>query len=131
MAMWDWTPRHDDADAVAFGNTPSYVFWASAPIANYVLGRWSAANTLQVEVNDGAASNAAWNTGGGVILAGTTYKMMLLLMGATVVLFVDGVPRVTVTPAGGFNFGADIPNTMFWGAEPTPSLAGDATFGEP
>lgn len=130
-AMWDWTPRHDDADAVAFGNATPHIFWASAPVANYIWCRWSAANTLQVEVNDGAASNAVWNTGGGVILTGNTYRMMLLYTGTDVFLYVDGILRVTVTPAGGFDFLADVPTTMWWGAEPTPSLLGDATFAKP
>lgn len=131
IIKWKWTPRHDDADWVKFGNTPAYIAWFSAPVSNYILVRLTAANTMEMEVEDGAATNNTWNTGGGVIVAGTTYDMRLEYNGTVARLYVDNVLRITVTPAGGFDFGADLLQTAYWGSEPTPSLEGDATFAAP
>jgi hypothetical protein len=41
----------------------------------------------------------------------------------------NGVIVATVTPVGGIDFGANIPDNAYWGGTATAGLVGDAVFG--
>jgi len=130
--MFNWTPRHDDSDVIDWGNATPHVFWAAGPIANYIELYWTAADNLRLEVQvGGIASSADWATGGGAIVAGTTYAVRVFYTGVSIYLYVDGVLRITVSPAAGIDFTGDIPQGMFWGSNATPAQHVDATFARP
>jgi len=132
LVMFNWTPRHDDSDIIDWGNATPHVFWAAGPVANYIRLYWTAADNLRLEVQvGGIASSADWATGGGAIVAGTTYTVRVFYTGVSIYLYVDGVLRITVSPAAGIDFTGDIPQGMFWGSNATPAQHVDATFARP
>ena len=71
----------------------------------------------------------AWNASG--ITAGTTYLVEIEYNSTDCTLSIDGVVKVTASPAGGIDFGANIPDTAYVGTRYTNDRIGDAVFSAP
>ncbi len=127
---FNWTPRHNAADAIAFGNVLPNIAMLWDASTNYIRVRWSAANTIQLTVFIGGANSAVWDATG-LIVAGTAYLIEIEYNATQCTLTVDGTLRITVTPGAGVNFVAGIPDTAYWGSSNVGVNQVDAVFSAP
>lgn len=132
IIRWDWTPRHSAAIFGSFRDAFSLqVMQAWNNGTNYFQLVANANNSLRLDTMvAGVNTSAAWNCTG-LIVAGTTYAMEARYAGGKAILRVNGVMRITLSPGAGINFGANIPNTMYWGASLGGARQMDATFDKP
>lgn len=126
---WFWRPRHDAADLVAFDEAANqaYILHADGNATNYIVLRATAANTIQLEFNDGGgAHNTNWNCIGQVT-ADTLYSMRIVYSPTQMRLYQDGILRATISQPVAFALDPQT-WTMYWGSNDTPARQGDAVF---
>jgi len=80
------------------------------------------------EAND-VRDTVAYNGAG--ITAGTTYLIEVEYNSTDCTLKIDGVLKATASPAGGIDFGANIPDTVYIGTDSNLSKQADAVFSAP
>ncbi len=124
-----WRPRHDAAQAVAFGETGTTdIFDGRAPLANAIQLYWAAANTVQLIVFDGGILGIIWDATGAVV-ADTEYLVEIRYYPARADLLIDGV--VVATGAAGIDFGTDIITLANYGHNNVNADQTDAIFSAP
>jgi hypothetical protein len=121
---FNWTPRHDAADALDFGFSIANVarFYGGG---NQIAVYWSSANTLTLYFYDGQQQDQSWNATG-AILAGTSYEMEIEYSSSQMTLKVDGATRITISDD--IDFSGNLPTTAYWGSNNSSSGQTDATF---
>ena len=77
----------------------------------------------------GVSDNVAYNASG--IAAGTSYLVEIEYGSTTCTLSIDGVVKATATPAGGIDFGANIPDMAYIGANHEGERQSGAVFSAP
>ncbi|MFC2055650.1 hypothetical protein ACFLV7_15340 [Chloroflexota bacterium] len=127
---FNWTPRHGEGDfekfgisnpyiiQVRYGNDDEFIFWRST-------------NT-QLDFNfdvGGVTDTDNWSPSGEIV-AGTKYLIEIEYNSTQCTVSVDGTVKMTVTPAGGIDFGANIPTTVYFHHRNNISQA-DAVFSAP
>ncbi len=127
---FDWRPRHDAADGVAFAETTSddaYIIALYGDADDFVNVYWDAPNIIRMEYSmGGATASGTWNAAG-VITRGTQYAVQLDYTGlGNMTLMIGGITRITLAsiPAA---FGT-APDDVFHGSDSTGANQGDATF---
>lgn len=127
---WGWTPRHDAADLVKYGNAAPTLLHVWGDATNYVRVYATAANNIRLEYDAGGAGVqvANWNCTG-LIVAGTTYKMEARgAGGAWVRLYVDNaVVAEIVNP---FLF-TTVPTVAYGGSLQDSTQQADSTYSSP
>ena len=58
-------------------------------------------------------------------------KIVIILLNTKCTISFDGVVRNTITPAGGIDFGANVPDTAYIGQKDANERQGDAVFSAP
>jgi len=120
------TPNHNDSDVALFGTTTPYecLVWGDAN--NNIAVFWSAADSLRVTMTiGGVPSLSTWATGGGAIVAGTTYQARVLWTATQTRLYIDGVLRATVAAATGF---ATVPTVVYYGSDQLATNHNDVIY---
>ena len=129
------SPRHGDGDWEKLGQRARY----TDPV--YVIklyNNFSDRIELYSTDNDtlaflfrssGGQDTVAYDAAG--IIAGTTYLVEIEYNSTDCTLSIDGVIKATSSPAGGIDFGADIPDTAYMGTEDTNVKHSDAVFAAP
>lgn len=125
---WNYTPRHDAADAVKLGNAAAYVASLYGAADNYIRVYWSAANTITLAFNGGGGEHTATWDATGAIAAGTSYTLQLDYSASEMTLSVDDVVKATITT--GISF-ATVPTTAYWGSTSAGASQADATLAAP
>lgn len=125
---WPWTPRHSDAQAVAFDAT-AWIMRTDGGVNNFIDVVWNVANNLRLQFNaNGAGIQIGdWATGGGQIVPGTTYQMRVRWWANRMRLYIDDVLRITITAPTGFVWPFPVPH--YWGSTDTLVSHCDAVFG--
>ena len=129
-----WTPRHsagimkDD-----FGVSQPYIFRALKDGSNEIFVYWTADTTIRAtfEVGGVTTSDDWAGIGAGDIAAGTEYLMEVEYNASRFTLKVDGSVKATGIPGAGIDFGANIPDTIYWGTDATGINQSDAVFTNP
>ena len=131
-ARWTWTPRHDVADVEKFGVANPIIAKFYYDASNYITVYFVSPTSMLVRADvagaggeNGTANPAGW------FVAGTDYQMQLDYNSYNCKLYVDEVLRITLTYTGGINFGANIPDTTYWGTSQDNRYHSDAVFSAP
>lgn len=128
---FNWTPRHDAADALDFLEaTDVYIGEWFGGANDYIGLYWSAANTITLayNLNAGGVVTGNWNAVGAIV-ADTTYAVQIDYEGdGDMILTIGGVIRITLAgiPAA---FGT-VPGIAHWGKRDTGAddRQADATY---
>lgn len=129
---FNWTPRHDAADALKFKEltTDAAVIGIFRKDSNnWIQLSWSAANQLKLWI----ATTATGQTTGtydatGQIVSGTTYAVKISYDSADCKLYIDNVLKKTISPVGGIDFAANVPDVAHFGTNHQPLYHDDAVF---
>ncbi len=128
---FDWRPRHDAAQAVAFAETTAqdaYLVSLFGNSTNFIDVYWNSANTIRMQyrMNGSALTGGNWNAAGAIV-AGTKYTIQVAYTGGgNMTLTVNGTPRITLAsiPAAF----AVAPNTVDYGSDRNGANQADATI---
>jgi hypothetical protein len=126
---FDWTPRHGDGDFNKFGNESLIIDILKSGNDRIAVYAQSNDQLRAYTTVNGAAQSDTWDAAG--ITAGTTYLVEIEYGGTTITISFDGTIRLTMTYAGGVDFGLDIPDTAYIGTDGSNVEQGDAAFGAP
>jgi hypothetical protein len=131
---WNWTPRHGAGDFEKFGegvDVRAMLAWNNGN--DYIQFRTATNTNLFLRVVVGGVGANDNQDMSGIIAAGTTYAMECRYNSTQCELLINGVVRLTSVPVGGINFGANIPDTMYWGCDYAPGLDDqvDAVYAAP
>ncbi len=127
---FDWRPRHDAAQAVAFAETASedaYIVSLFGDVDDYINVYWDSPNTIRLAYSmAGTTASGTWDATGAIV-AGTQYVVEVAYTGSgNMTLKVAGTTRITLSaiPAA---FG-QAPDFAYYGSDSSGSHQGDATF---
>jgi hypothetical protein len=128
---WIHRPRHEDADALDYGSVGPTFAQFRFDGSNYIWIYWNAGSQVQMRfVLGGVTTNVNWNTGG-YFTVDADHILEVKYDDTECLFIVDGVTRITVTPGGGINWGANIPNVAYWGIQSPIRYQIDAIFRAP
>ena len=128
-----WTPRHSAGDFDKFGTSVGRALIINAynDASNNITLRTNGASELRLIINvTGVIGGTNW-TATGVINAGTTHDIRVEYDGVSCYAYIDDTLRITASPIGGIDFGANVPTTAYWGVDNTNIRQSDATFAAP
>jgi len=125
-----WRPRHDAADMLKFNSGTPFIFkvWKTSDsnrIQIYATGTNEITFLLTI---GGANSSDTWSTAGQII-SDTEYLVEVEYSASQITLSIDGVVKSTITTA--IDFGANIPDELFCGANNNGTTQSDAVFVSP
>jgi hypothetical protein len=127
ILIFPWTPRHDDIEAIEFGNaTPTIVQYFGNGANYFYLWFTAASNIRMTMLANAVGSNANWATGGAFFVPGVTHIFMIIYGPGNMWLYVDGVLRATITAAT--NFGVVAANA-YYGSNNVGATQVDAVYG--
>ena len=130
-AWFNWTPRHGAGDLEKFGVSNPRICEIYNDNNNYLRLFMETDTNIRFTVKvGGVTTNANWNSTG-LIDAGTIYLIEVEYNATQATFSVDGVVRSTSTPGAGIDFGANIPDTAYWGNNNSGGAIGDAVFSSP
>lgn len=129
---FNWTPRHGDGDWEKWWDGDYYVtVFQIRKDGSNIISLQSTSNTaLSFACECGGVLDATGYDGAG-LMAGTTYLVEVEYNSTDCTLKIDGVLKATSSPAGGIDFGANIPDTVYLGQAPVGNRQGDAVFSAP
>ena len=120
-----YTPRHSSGDYEKFGHNNPRMFTVKGT-SNYIDVYFNTNFNATLRTFIGAENT---NDSQAVALtAGTKHLIEIEYNATQCILYVDGVVKITITPASGINFGADIPSTFYGGSDFSGTTQGDAIF---
>ncbi|MEI6462755.1 MAG: LamG-like jellyroll fold domain-containing protein [bacterium] len=97
VIKFKYTPRHNAADMLKFGNNQPYIIDVYGNATNYIRAYWSAANIITLDINDGNGDRFdSWDATGAIV-AGTTYNFEISYSSTQILLKVDGVTKISMT----------------------------------
>ena len=125
-----WTPRHGDGDYEKFGSSDPKIctVWYDGENRMIFDTTTNINARLTFEVNN-VLTIGDWATPG--FVAGTKYLVEIEYNSTQCTVSIDGAVVITVTPVGGIDFGAKIPNIFYAGTYQTGVGVGDAVFSAP
>ena len=125
---FNWTPRHGHGDWLKFNNA-AHLCQIYNDADNRIYCVFAATSlTLFCKVG-GVADDDSFSTNG-VFVAGTEALIEIEYNGTDCTISVDGVVKATASPAGGIDFGANIPDT-FYAHHSNNSAQSDAVYASP
>jgi hypothetical protein len=126
-----WTPRHGTGIFEKFWESTAVYMCQIHLNSSNRIAVYSKNDTQLVLLCEVGGTLASASFSPGTIVAGTEYSIEIKYDPTYCRFLIGGVQRKTVEPAGGINFGANIPDTFYAGASNAQIKQNDAVYSAP